>query len=51
MKVHSNKLAGYVICAFLAYFALTHPTQAADIVRTVASGVAQFASALSGGGQ
>ena len=45
----SRNLAGYAVAAFLLYFAITNPTQAAEILRTIGFGVSDFASALTGG--
>ncbi|MEH1125033.1 hypothetical protein [Micromonospora sp. CPCC 206061] len=45
-----RKLAGWAVLAFALFYAITNPTDTADFVRTVASGLAQFASALAGGG-
>lgn len=45
-----RKLAGWGVLAFALFYAVTNPTETAGLVRTVASGLAQFASALAGGG-
>jgi hypothetical protein len=45
----SRKIGGFVVAGFAAYFAITNPTEAAGIVRTIAGGIAAFASAVVGG--
>jgi hypothetical protein len=42
-----RKALGWVVLAFLLFYAVTNPT--ADFVRTVASGIGSFASALAKG--
>ncbi|WP_433297449.1 hypothetical protein ACQP2F_41055 [Actinoplanes sp. CA-030573] len=46
-----RKLAGLVVLAFAAYYAITNPNDAASAVHTVVSGVGTFFSALSHGGK
>lgn len=46
----NQKLTSYAVTAFLVYLTITNPTEAAEIVRTVASGIGTFANALTGGG-
>jgi hypothetical protein len=41
-----RKLGGLAVLALVAFYAISNPHDAADLVRTVASGVAAFASAL-----
>jgi hypothetical protein len=48
--VKSRKLTGYAITAFLLFLTITNPQQSADVVRTVASGINTFATALTAGG-
>jgi hypothetical protein len=44
-----RKALGWVVLAFLLFYAVTNPTDSADFVRTVASGIGSFASALAKG--
>jgi hypothetical protein len=44
-----RKLAGLAVAAFAVFYAITNPTDAADAIHTVVSGVGAFASALAGG--
>jgi hypothetical protein len=41
-----RKLGGLAVLALIAFYAITNPQTSADFVRTVASGVGAFASAL-----
>jgi hypothetical protein len=45
-----RKLGGLAVLAFVAFFAITNPHTAADAVRTIATGLGTFASALATGG-
>jgi hypothetical protein len=45
-----RKLGGLAVLAFVLFYAITNPTDSADFVRTVASGIGAFASALAHGG-
>jgi hypothetical protein len=45
-----RKLAGWAVLAFVLFYAVTNPTETAGMVRTVAAGLAAFASALAGSG-
>jgi hypothetical protein len=45
-----RKALGWVVLAFALFYAVTNPTDSADFVRSIASGVGSFASALAGGG-
>jgi hypothetical protein len=45
-----RKTLGYVVLAFVLFYAVTNPTDSADFVRSIASGIGSFASALAGGG-
>ena len=45
-----RKLGGLAVVAFLIFFALTNPTDAAGLIRHVATGVGAFFSALAHGG-
>jgi hypothetical protein len=45
-----RKLVGWAVLAFVLFYAVTNPTETAEFVRTVASGLAAFASALAGTG-
>jgi hypothetical protein len=45
-----RKLGGLAVVAFLIFFALTNPTEAAGVIRHVANGVGAFFSALATGG-
>ena len=44
-----RKLAGLTVLAFAVFYAITNPSEAADAVRSIVSGVGSFASALAGG--
>jgi hypothetical protein len=44
-----RKLAGLLVLAFAVFYAITNPYDAADFIRTIASGVGSFASALATG--
>jgi hypothetical protein len=46
-----RKLAGWALLAFALFYAISNPTETATILRGVASGLADFATALAGGGQ
>jgi hypothetical protein len=46
-----RKILGYLVLAFVLFYAVTNPSEAAGFVRTIASGVGEFASALAGGGR
>jgi hypothetical protein len=46
----ARKLGGLAVIAFALFFAITNPGDAADIVRTIATGIGSFASALATGG-
>jgi hypothetical protein len=48
--MNGRKLLGLAALAFALFFAITNPGDAAAIVRTIASGIAAFASALANGG-
>lgn len=48
--MNMRKLAGLALLAFAAFYAITNPTDAADFIRTIASGIGSFASALAEGG-
>ena len=41
-----RKLGGLAVLALTAYYAITNPHDAANAVRTIASGIFSFASAL-----
>jgi hypothetical protein len=41
-----RKLGGLALTALIAFYAISNPTDSAEFVRTVASGVGAFASAL-----
>lgn len=45
-----RKIAVAAVAAFAVFFAITNPTTSADIIRTIASGIGAFASALAEGG-
>lgn len=45
-----RKLDGLAVVAFLIFFALTNPSDAADVIRDAATGVGAFFSALAHGG-
>lgn len=45
-----RKALGWVVLAFVLFYAVTNPTDSADFVRSIASGIGSFASALAGGG-
>ena len=45
-----RKLGGAAVIAFAAFYAITHPGDAADVVHTIASGIGSFATALANGG-
>ncbi|ROP30950.1 hypothetical protein [Couchioplanes caeruleus] len=47
--MHLRKLGGLVLLAFAAFYAITNPTEAADFIRTIASGIGSFASELATG--
>ena len=49
--MNARKLGGPALAAFLVFYAITNPVDTADFVRTVASGVGAFATALAGGGR
>ena len=49
--MNTRKLASGALFALLAYYTVTHPGEAAANVRTVLSGIAQFATALTGDGR
>jgi hypothetical protein len=44
-----RKLGGLAALAFVLFYAITNPHTAADTVRTIASGLGTFASALATG--
>jgi hypothetical protein len=48
--MNARKLGGLAVVAFAVFFAITNPVDAADIVRTIATGVGSFATALAHGG-
>jgi hypothetical protein len=48
--MHLRKLLVPVLAVFAAYYAITNPTDAADFIHTIATGIASFASALVSGG-
>jgi hypothetical protein len=48
--MNPRKLGGLAVLAFLRFYAITNPHTAADTVRTIASGLGTFASALANGG-
>jgi hypothetical protein len=48
--MNARKLLGLAVLAFALFFAITNPADAAAIVRTIASGIVAFASALASGG-
>ncbi len=41
-----RKLGGLAVVALVLFYAISNPTESAEFVRTVASGVGAFASAL-----
>jgi hypothetical protein len=41
-----RKVAGWAVVAFIGFYAITNPAQAASFVHTVASGIGAFASNL-----
>ena len=45
-----RKILGYLVLAFVLFYAITNPHAAADVARSIASGVGTFASALASGG-
>ncbi len=45
-----RKLGGLAVVAFAVFYAITNPHDAADAIRTIASGIGSFASALAEGG-
>jgi hypothetical protein len=47
----ARKILGYLVIAFVAFYAITNPTESADAVRSLATGIGTFASALAGGGR
>ena len=49
--MNARKLLSGALLALLAYYAVTNPTDAAATVRTILSGISQFAAAVTGGGQ
>jgi hypothetical protein len=49
--VNTRKLFSGALFALLAYYTVTHPGDAAANVRTVLTGIGQFAAALTGGGR
>ncbi|WP_188116152.1 hypothetical protein [Salinispora cortesiana] len=46
-----RKILGWAVLAFVAFYVISNPADAAGMVRQVAAGVGEFASALAGGGQ
>lgn len=46
----ARKLAGLAAVAFALFYAVTNPSDAADVIHTIASGVGAFATALANGG-
>jgi len=44
-----RKLAGFALVAFAVFYAITNPSNAAEFVHTIASGIGSFATALAGG--
>ena len=44
-----RKAAGLVVLAFAVFYAITNPSNAAEFVHTIASGIGSFATALAGG--
>lgn len=46
-----RKIFGWAVLAFVAFYVISNPGDAAGVLRSVASGVGEFASALAGGGQ
>jgi hypothetical protein len=49
--VKPRKLLGGAVMALLAFYTVTNPTDAATNLREILAGLAQFAGALTGGGQ
>ena len=49
--MNARKLFSGALLALLAYYAVTNPNDAAALVRTVLTGIGQFAAAVTGGGQ
>ncbi len=45
-----RKLAGIAIGLFVGFYAITNPQDSADFVRSIATGIGAFASALAQGG-
>ena len=45
-----RKALGWVVLAFVLFYAVTNPHASADFVRSIATGIGAFASALAGGG-
>ncbi|MDM4720137.1 hypothetical protein QTQ03_26590 [Micromonospora sp. WMMA1363] len=46
-----RKLLGWVVAAFVVFYAVTNPTDTANMVRSVVAGIGTFAATLAGGGQ
>lgn len=46
-----RKILGWLVLAFVVFYAVSNPADAADVLRSVASGIGEFAAALAGGGQ
>ncbi|WP_018218236.1 hypothetical protein [Salinispora vitiensis] len=46
-----RKILAWAVLAFVAFYVISNPGNAAGMVRQVASGIGEFASALAGGGQ
>jgi hypothetical protein len=47
--VNLRKLGGLALVAFAAFYTITNPGDAADLVHTIAAGIGSFASALAQG--
>lgn len=46
-----RKIFGWLVLAFVAFYVISNPGDAAGMVRQVAAGVGEFASVFAGGGQ
>lgn len=50
-EVLMRKILGWLVLAFVVFYAVSNPADAAGVLRSVASGIGEFAAALAGGGQ
>ncbi len=44
-----KKIVGWIAVAFLAFYVISNPTEAANLARSAGAGVFSFATALTGG--